>query len=137
VPAPEPGAAKAAPAVINQSLGQRDDSQGNPGQGHRASAAEAPPPVRLSLLDAIRYSIEGNHDIRVVSFAPQQAQEELTSAKSVYDPSVFAEGSYRRQPDLTTSVDNIGFCRPRGQTKVPQHLLTHRRAQAAAAEEYR
>jgi outer membrane protein len=109
VPAPESAAAKAAPPVINQPLGHRDDSQGNPGQGHRASAAEAAPAVRLSLLDAIRYSIEGNYDIRVVSFAPQQAQEELTSAKSVYDPSVFAEGSYRRQPDLTTSVDSIAM----------------------------
>jgi len=63
--------------------------------------------VRLSLLDSIRYSFEGNQDIQVVSFTPQQAREEVINAEAVYDPSVFAEGSYRRQPNLQSSVENI------------------------------
>jgi outer membrane protein TolC len=106
----ELAAVQTAAPTIMQLPGRHDGSPGTPGTGPSVSPAEAAPQtVRLSLLDAIRYSIEGNHDIRVVSYAPQQAQEELTSAKSVYDPSVFAEGSYRRQPDLTTSVDDIAM----------------------------
>jgi outer membrane protein TolC len=109
-PARELAAAKTAAPTIMQLPGRHDGSPGTPGTGPRVSPAEAAPQtVRLSLLDAIRYSIEGNHDIRVVSYAPQQAQEDVASAKSVYDPSVFAEGSYRRQPDLTTSVDDIAM----------------------------
>jgi outer membrane protein TolC len=85
-----------------------NNSTGNVGQGYSGSSDQsAAPTVRLSLLDAIRYSIEGNQDIRVVAYTPQQAREEVANAESVYDPSVFAEGSYRRQPNLTTSVDEI------------------------------
>jgi hypothetical protein len=95
---------------LKQLPGHPNESPGNPGQGSRGSPTEAAtPPVRLSLLDAIHYSIEGNQDIRVVAYTPQQAREEVASAEAVYDPSVFAEGSYRRQPDLTTSVDNIAM----------------------------
>lgn len=95
---------------LKQLPGHRNDSPGHQGQGRRGSPAEAAtPPVRLSLLDAIRYSIEGNQDIRVVAYTPQQAREEVASAEAVYDPSVFVEGSYRRQPDLTTSVDDIAM----------------------------
>jgi outer membrane protein len=108
-PRPPPSAAiKPASTVIQP--GQREDAPGNPGQGPSASPGEpATPTVRLSLLDAVRYSIEGNQDIRVVAYAPQQAREEVASAEAVYDPSVFAEGSYRRQPDLTTSVESIAM----------------------------
>ena len=95
--------------LLTQLRGHLDDSRGNVGQGenNRASAPSASPAVRLSLVDAIRYSIEGNQDIQVVSYTPQQAREEVVNAESVYDPSVFAESSYRRQPNLQSSVENI------------------------------
>jgi outer membrane protein TolC len=50
--------------------------------------------VYLTLFEAIRYSFEGNHDIRIVSHLPNQAQEELIGAESVYDTSFFADGSH-------------------------------------------
>ena len=88
--------------------GHRDDSLTHPGQGHNASPdRSATPAVRLSLLDAIRYSLEGNQDIQVVSYSPKQAREDVANAESVYDASVFADSSYRRQPNLQSSVEDI------------------------------
>ena len=64
-------------------------------------------PVRLSLLDAIRYSLEGNQDIQVVSYTPKQSYADALNAESVYDPSIFADSSFRRDPNLQSSVTNI------------------------------
>ena len=50
--------------------------------------------VHLTLFEAIRYSLEGNHNIRIVSHLPQQAQEELIRAESVYDSSLFLESTH-------------------------------------------
>jgi outer membrane protein len=50
--------------------------------------------VYLTLFEAIRHSFEGNHDIRVVSHLPNQAQEELTGAESVYDASLFLDSTH-------------------------------------------
>jgi outer membrane protein TolC len=108
VMAHEPAEVKTSAPDNSQLPGHRNYSPGNPVQGPSASPARPSPlTVRLSLLDAIRYSIEGNQDIQVVSYTPKQAREEVVNAESVYDPSVFAESSYRRQPDLQSSVENI------------------------------
>ncbi|UCG14128.1 MAG: TolC family protein [Deltaproteobacteria bacterium] len=75
-----------------------------------ATKPESPPAaesVSLSLLEAIRYSLEGNQDIRVVSYLPKQAEEDLSDVEAVYDPSVFTDISYRREPNLQSSVENI------------------------------
>ena len=64
-------------------------------------------PVRLSLLDAIRYSLEGNREINVVSYTPKQALEEVENAESVYDPLLFADTTFRREPNLDSSVADI------------------------------
>ena len=63
--------------------------------------------VRLSLLDAIHYSLEGNQDIQVVSYTPKQSHEDAQNAESVYDPSFFADSSFRREPNLQSSVTNV------------------------------
>ena len=65
------------------------------------------PLVRLSLLDAIRYSLEGNREINVVAFEPREAQEDLKGAQSVYDPLLFADSTFRRDPNLESSVTDI------------------------------
>ncbi len=72
-----------------------------------AGEPDASSPVRLSLVDAFLYSMEGNREIAVVAFTPQQAREEVIAAESVYDPSVFSEASYRRDPNLESSVLDI------------------------------
>lgn len=63
--------------------------------------------VRLSLLDAIRYGLEGNREIEVVSYDPKQALEEIEIAESVYDTRLFADATYRRDPNLETSQTDI------------------------------
>ena len=63
-----------------------------------------PEPIRLSLLDAMRYSLEGNQSKRIASYMPQQARENLASAESVYDPSLFAEGAYSRTVDIDPPI---------------------------------
>ena len=63
--------------------------------------------VRLSLLDAIRYSLEGNQDIEVVSYSPRQSQEDIADAESAFDPFVFADSSFRREPNLQSSVLDV------------------------------
>lgn len=62
---------------------------------------------RLSLMDAIRYSLEGNREIDVVAYDPKQAQEDITSAQAVYDTQLFADSTMRRDPNLDSSVVDI------------------------------
>ena len=64
-------------------------------------------PLRLALLDAIRFSLEGNQGIEVVSYAPKQSQEEIAKAESAYDASLFADSSFRREPNLQSSISDI------------------------------
>ena len=73
---------------------------------HQGTAVESTP-VPLSLLDAIRLSLEGNREIQVVSYTPRQAQENVANKESVYDPFVFADASYSRDPNLDSSVTDI------------------------------
>ncbi len=61
----------------------------------------------LTLLDAVLYSMEGNREIQVVAFTPQQSQEDITDAEAVYDTRLFAEASYRRDPNLESSVLDV------------------------------
>jgi outer membrane protein TolC/outer membrane protein OmpA-like peptidoglycan-associated protein len=72
-----------------------------------AEPAAVPEAVRLSLLEAIQRGLEGNQDIRVVSFTPMQAEEDLTDAEAVYDPEFFVDGRFRRDPNLQSSVTRI------------------------------
>jgi outer membrane protein len=66
-----------------------------------------PETVRLSLFDAIRHGLEKNQEIQVVAFTPQQAQEGLADAESVFDPEFFTEGTFRRDPNLQSSVTRV------------------------------
>lgn len=70
-------------------------------------SASKPEEVQLSLLDAIRFSLEGNQDIQVVSYTPRQSAEDVADAESVFDPFVFADSSFRREPNLQSSVTDI------------------------------
>ena len=63
--------------------------------------------VRLTLLDAIRYSLEGNREIDVVSYEPKKAQKQIENAESVFDTLLFADYTYRRDPNLVSSVTTI------------------------------
>jgi outer membrane protein TolC len=63
--------------------------------------------VRLFLLDAIRFSLMGNRGIDVVAYEPRQAQEEVKGAQSVYDPLLFSDATYLRDPNLESSVTDI------------------------------
>lgn len=72
-----------------------------------AEKQEAPETVRMSLFDAIHHGLENNREIQVVSFTPQQAQEDLADAESVFDPAFFTDGSFRRDPNLQSSVTQV------------------------------
>ena len=63
--------------------------------------------VRLTLMDAIRFSLEGNRDISVAAYDPKQAQAQLESEESVYDTLLFAGSTFRRDPNLDSSVIDI------------------------------
>lgn len=64
-------------------------------------------PVRLSLLDAIHYGLKGNREISVVAYAPGQARQDVENAEAVYDPLLFADTTFRREPNLDSSVTDI------------------------------
>lgn len=72
-----------------------------------AQRSAEPEAVRLSLIEAIQRGLEGNQDIRVVSFMPKRAAEDLTGAEAVYDPEFFVDGRFRRDPNLQSSVTRI------------------------------
>lgn len=62
--------------------------------------AQPPEEIRLSLGDALYYSLKGNQDIQISSFIPLQAHEDLNDARSVYAPSFFMAGFNERLLDL-------------------------------------
>jgi outer membrane protein TolC len=68
-----------------------------------------PPVVQLSLLDAIRYGLEGNREIGVDSYDPKKALTEIEGSESVYDMRLFADSTYRRDPNLESSVTDIAL----------------------------
>ncbi|MDJ0784488.1 MAG: TolC family protein [Desulfosarcinaceae bacterium] len=63
--------------------------------------------LRLSLLDAIRYSLQGNREIKVTALEPQVARAELAGTQTVYDPLLFADTTYQQDPNLDSSVVDI------------------------------
>ena len=81
------------------------ETNGHPARSEAASRAIKA--VRLSLMDAIRFSLQGNREIGVVAYAPKQAQEEINTTTTVFDPILFSDASYRRDPNLVTSINNI------------------------------
>jgi outer membrane protein TolC len=82
-----------------------------PGQGlHETDeVAMESPVVQLSLLDAIRYGLEGNREIDVVSYDPKKALTEIEGSESVYDMRLFADSTLRRDPNLESSVTDIAL----------------------------
>jgi len=96
-------AADPAPAI---SVGAPPTIVRGASQGEREQEPEGPV-VRLSLLEAIRYSLQGNREIKVTTYDPLQAQAEMESTQSVYDPLLFADTTYRRDPNLDSSVTDI------------------------------
>jgi outer membrane protein TolC len=84
---------------VQAGLGSASDKAGSPQPESTA--------VRLTLMDAIRYSLEGNREIGVAAYDPKQAQAQLESDESVYDPLLFAGSTFRRDPNLDSSVTDI------------------------------
>ena len=91
-----PAAAVSSPAAATRSdfnLAQEPEPEG--------------PRVRLSLMEAIRYTLQGNREIKVTAYDPLQAQADMESSQSVYDPLLFADANYRRDPNLDSSIIDI------------------------------
>jgi len=103
--------AAAAPATIPEGKPVDGDVSGAGSLQALPTPGIEPPPgpetIRLSLFDAIRHGLEENMEIRVVAYTPQQAQEGLADAKSVFDPEFFTEGTFRRDPNLQSSVNRV------------------------------
>ena len=94
------GASAAIPGTPAQTaLGNGSEGAGSPQWGSTA--------VRLTLMDAIRYSLEGNREISVAAYDPKQAQAQIEGEESVYDPLVFADSTFRRDPNLDSSITDI------------------------------
>ncbi len=75
--------------------------------GGDKNALPASKALPLTLMDAVLYSMEGNREIQVVAFTPQQSHADITDAEAVYDTRLFAEASYRRDPNLESSVLDV------------------------------
>ncbi len=103
-PAPVPVAMQKGKPVI---AGALSDKSTLPLSIPGAQTPPGPETVRLSLFDAIRHGLEKNLEIRVVAFTPQQAQEGIADAESVFDPEIFTEGTFQRDPNLQSSVTRV------------------------------
>jgi outer membrane protein TolC len=101
--------AEPSPLQVLQQLGWQPAVAQDPFRPDASSAASGGqgPLVQLTLMDAIRYSLEGNQDIEVVSYTPWQSAEAVESAESAFDASVFADTSFSREPNLQSSVSDI------------------------------
>ena len=68
------------------------------------SEPPGPPPVDLALPDAVRMAVERNLDLQLARLEPRLRQEELTSAQSIFDPSLFGNASRSRSNSRATSA---------------------------------
>ena len=103
---PQESGARPAKSPLDGSLKQAQAASGSDPKLSEGPVTEMTP-VRLSLLDAIRFSLLGNRGIDVVAYEPRQAQEEAKGAQSVYDPLLFSDASFSRDPNLESSVTDI------------------------------
>jgi len=55
-----------------------------------------PGEVKLALLDALRLALANSHDIQIAGFQPPAAEQDITVAEAVFDPSAFATSTVGR-----------------------------------------
>lgn len=113
------GSTPLSPRMINSELAASQEMtpvQDTPGAhpvaiGSPADVLEAIPNdgqgLGLSLLEAIKYSLRGNREIEVTAYEPEVALSELESAQAAYDPLLFADSTYSRDPNLDSSIVDI------------------------------
>jgi outer membrane protein TolC len=65
-------------------------------------------PLRLSLFDAVGYTIQNNKDIQYFSYNPPQAIEDLAIANSVYDASMFESLLYNSTERPVENILDVG-----------------------------
>ena len=63
--------------------------------------------IRLTLMDAIRYSLKGNREIGIAAYDPKQAWAQIETEESAFDPLLFADATIRRDPNLDASTTDI------------------------------
>jgi len=68
--------------------------------GQEAAPAQGPPPIELSLQDAIRLAVEGNLDIQVARLEPEMSLQDEIVALSFYDPNLFASYQKDKQKQM-------------------------------------
>jgi len=58
--------------------------------------AASPAEVRLTLLEALTLALANSHDIQIAGFQPPIAEQDITAAEAVFDPSAFATSTAGR-----------------------------------------
>jgi outer membrane protein TolC len=64
--------------------------------------------LHMTLQGAIYYCLKGNNDIKIASFSPPIAEEQLGKARSVYDPFFLLSGGANREDRPVQSVLDTG-----------------------------
>ena len=75
--------------------------------------APKPPPavdgeVRLTLVHALGLALANNHDIQIAGFQPPTAEQDITAAEAVFDPTAFATNTVGRVNRPIQSLLDIG-----------------------------
>lgn len=82
--------------------------------GLSSAAAAQDAPIRLTLKDAVRYSLERNLDLKVELYNPAIAEAEIRRSQGIYDPLLNLAASY----DRTVTSNTFTF------RSLDQYLLT-------------
>ena len=76
--------------------------------------AEAKPPegpVSLTLLEALHYTLRGNHEIQITAYEPLRAGADVSIAQAVFDPTVFFTNNFGRTDRPIQSLLDTGQVR--------------------------
>jgi len=76
--------------------------------------AEAKPPegpVSLTLLEALHYTLRGNHEIQITAYEPLRAGADVSIAQAVFDPTVFFANNFGRTDRPIQSLLDTGQIR--------------------------
>ncbi|MCX5682658.1 MAG: TolC family protein [Planctomycetota bacterium] len=103
---------------IAQEVSKSIESSAHPAVTELPSGAAAPilptpvnGEIRLTLLEALTLALANNHDIQIAGLQPPTAEQDITVAEAVFDPTAYGNGTVGRVNRPTQSILDTGTTR--------------------------
>src|SRR5881296_3542647 len=82
--------------------------QDQPQQPPQPASEAGPPPINMSLSDAVQMSLKNNLDIRIAQYTPQVREQDIIFQESAFDPNVGLSATYQDNSRPSSNVFDVG-----------------------------